>query len=169
MKSKMGIADKVKQQRAPTQEGNTLGKEENLDVDIAEGLGMKMLESPEAQQVLGAAMDGSGDPAAKLGTFFAQLIDKIQTKMDTSPIPLSPRIWLSEGGVLDRWVAGLTEKGLVPEGIIGPVKDEVMEVLKLQEQSVKQGGPPNEQAPPPQQQPQPAAPPPQPMMGGMPA
>lgn len=169
-----GLAGKMKEgpeMEAPMeQEG--LEDEENLDVEIAEGLATVLIDTPQAQEVLAQATQGGGDPAAALGVFFAQLFDKLQTKMDQSPTPLSPRIWLSNNGVLDRLVMSLEDKGLAPPGILPAVKEEVVNILKMQNQSVNAGGPPPTMqdesmgmAPPSPQQPM--GPPTPQMMGGM--
>jgi hypothetical protein len=142
-----GLA-KAAQQQQPMPEPRaqeSLGEEENLDVELAEKLGMKLMKTPEAMKTLQGAVSGQGDPVAKLGVFFSQLIDKIQTKLDDSPTPLSPRIWLSQGGVLDLWMEDLSEEGMVPAELAEPVKEEVLNVLKLQEQSVGPGGGPSQE------------------------
>lgn len=159
----MALSKKMMEKPQPEREA--LGEEENVDVEIAEALGSKLMSTPEAQQLLQEASQGQGDPAAKVGVFFAQMIGKLQEKMENTPVPLSPRIWLSQNGVVDRWVEDLSEDGLLPEGIGDAVKEEIANILKLQKGAMEGGGqqvPQQEQGPPqPQQAPQ------QPMMGGM--
>lgn len=152
MMNQMGLAGMAKMkggaeppmQEEQQQQGDALGDEENLDAEIAENLGMKLMQTPEAQQTLQGAVGEGGDPVAKLGVFFSQLIDKIQTKFDSTDTPLSPRIWLSQGGVLDSWIEDLSEAGLLTPDLAEPVKTEVVNVLKLQEQSVGPGGGPSQ-------------------------
>lgn len=152
MNSSKGLAGLAKKQQMlqdpmaqePDGGEEMLGQEENLDVEIAESIGMKLMQTPEAQQTLQGAVGEGGDPVAKLGVFFARLIDKIQTKMDETQTPLSPRIWLSNGGVLDSWMEDLSEMGVVPMELAPEVKNEVMEVLKLQNQAVGPGGGPSD-------------------------
>lgn len=146
------LADAARQEQMPVEEEQNpaqerLTEEEDMDVEIAENLGLKFMQTPEAQEALQGAVAEGGDPAAKLGAFFAQLIDKIQTKMDSTDTPLSPRIWLSQNGVFDSWMEDLSEMGLVPEELGPAAKTEVLNILKLQDQSVGKG-------PAPQQGPQ---------------
>ena len=123
-------------------EMESLDEEEEMDVEIAEGMVKLLLDSPEAQEVITQAVNGGGEPAAALGVFFAQLIDKIQTQMDETPTPISPRVWLSQDGVLDRVIGDMEQSGLLPEGILPSIKEEVINILKLQNQSVNEDGPP---------------------------
>lgn len=118
-------------------QGNQLSDEENLDVEIGTGLVMKFLKKPEAQKIVADAMDGQGDPSAKLGVFLSQMIDKVQTKMEQTPVPLSPRIWLSVNGVIDQVMNNI---GASEPDLVAGVKDEIMNLLKLQSQSIKPEG-----------------------------
>lgn len=154
---KMGLAGKAKGMgavKAPEHnQQQNLGDEENTDVQIAEAVGMKIMNTPEGRQTLEGAVGEGGDPVAKLGMFFYQLIDNLQNKFDQTDMPLSPRIWLSNNGVVDSWMEDLAEEGLVPLELVGPVKNEVLELLKLQEQTVGNkgaGGPPPQEGPMPQ-------------------
>ena len=161
---KKGLQGRVKEEQEPMPE-QKLSKEEMLDVEIGVGLVGKFLKEPQAQQIIDEAMNGQGEPGAKLGVFFAQMIDKLQTKMQDTPTPLSPKIWLAQGGVIDQ----VCQRIGVPEEIVVATKDEIMNILKLQSQSMNNQGPP-----PPEEMPMEAGAPPMgappmqpPMMEGM--
>ena len=162
----MGAPEEQELEEAtPDSERDELPPEENLDVQIGTSIVNKMLQNPEAQSVIQEALNGQGDPAAQLGLFLSQMIDKIQTKMDKTPTPLSPRIWLSQGGVIDNVIAEIS-----PE-LVDPVKDEVMNLLKLQSKTVGGGkGAPMEGEMPPEagMPPMGGGQPPLPMGGGQP-
>lgn len=124
-------SDSGQSKAALTDDPNMLNDEEELDVEIGVAILTKLLREPEAQGLFEEALSGAGDPAAKLGVLFSQAIEEVQTRMQDTPIPLSPRIWLSDGGVIDRM---LEDVGLPPQ-ITSGVKDEIANILKLRVQS----------------------------------
>lgn len=73
----------------------------DLDVQIAAGIGAKLISNAKAVEALSKAF--SGQNATKMvAMFMAQLVERVQDKFDNSDTPLDPSIWFSDGGVLDE-------------------------------------------------------------------
>lgn len=72
-----------------------------LDIDIASGIGAKMISTPQAVKILADAFQNP-NAVKHVAMFMAQLVEKIQEKSMETDIPLDPSIWFMDDGVLDE-------------------------------------------------------------------
>lgn len=157
---------------------SALSPAEELDADIAFGLMASLLHSPEGGKVAMNALKTAKNPAPALAMFVSTAMDKINNQMKERGMELSPRMWMAEGGAVDRFMDELAEfasaEGVkVPPQLESMVMAETIDQLKLQSQAGKQGQPPAPGAapagPPPAPQgapPMMGPPPVDPMAGG---
>ncbi len=83
------------------QAGEALGLEEELDGDIGFGLLASLIYAQETQPILQDALSAA-NPIPAIAQIVAQSVDKVASKSEEKGMPLSPRVWLSEGGAVDR-------------------------------------------------------------------
>lgn len=121
-----------------------------LDVQIASGLGAKMLSDPESIKVLSNAFTGS-NPAKAIGMFLAQMVERIQERFDDSDTPLDPSIWFAPDGVLDELGDELSD---IAEAVGAEFTRQTMDAIKQevmvfgQQRSAQMEGQESEQVPP---------------------
>ena len=72
-----------------------------LDIDIASGIGAKMISTPQAVKILADAFQNP-NAVKHVAMFMAQLVEKIQEKSMETDIPLDPSIWFMDDGVMDE-------------------------------------------------------------------
>lgn len=163
---------------APPEEALDQGEE--LDSDIGFGLLASLIYEDETTKFIADALNKQ-NPVPAIASILASSVDKIAQKSEAKGVPLSPRIWLSKGGAVDRAIdeiAEIAEKLKInfPEQAQSATFGEVIDALKLAGQAEKNGrqGGAGMGAPPPGEAPvgapmPPAGPAPmpqQPMMGG---
>lgn len=150
----MALTDVIKQEtanlkeQAPAQEvdENQLTDEEETDLKIAVNM-MEDIIDQGGIEVIDQALDTSSDPGQVIGQFLLQAGDEIISNMPEQ-VPLSPRIWLSEGGVLEQVSDYLQEEYDVPREVMD--RAEIYVASTLQQMSGAEG-----QAPQPGQQAEP--------------
>lgn len=152
---------------APAEEALDSGEE--LDSDIGFGLLASLLYEDATTDLLEDALSKQ-NPVPAIAQMLASAVDKIAAKSEERGTPLSPRIWLSKGGAVDRAIDEVAEiaqrlKINFPEQAQSAVFGEVIDALKLAGQAEKRGqqGGAGMGAPPPG-----AAPPQPPMPSGGP-
>lgn len=84
------------------QEQNGQSSEDELDIEIAAGMGGKMLSSEKAIQTIASAFDGP-NAVRTIALFLAEMIGRIQESSMTTDIPINPAIWFMDGGPIDEW------------------------------------------------------------------
>lgn len=84
------------------QEQNGQPSEDELDIEIAAGMGGKMLSSEKAIQTIASAFDGP-NAVRTIALFLAEMIGRIQESSMTTDIPINPAIWFMDGGPIDEW------------------------------------------------------------------
>ncbi len=166
---------------APPEEALDQGEE--LDSDIGFGLLASLIYDDETTKFIADALNKQ-NPVPAIASILASSVDKIAQKSEAKGVPLSPRIWLSKGGAVDRAIDEIAEmaealKINFPEQAQSAVFGEVIDALKLAGQAEKRGqqggadmGAPLGGEAPVGAPTQPMAPPPMegapmPMMGGM--
>lgn len=154
MQQEMGQDPAAQPQQAPPRQQMT--EDDELDVDIAAGIGAQMMSNEKAMAILSKAF-AAPSPTKMLAVFLAQLIEKIQTKSMDTDVVLNPIIWLAQGGVIDELADELSDIAersgaeYTPE-LAEQVKAELVNVLKARSQQEKeragQGQPQPQQLPP---------------------
>lgn len=120
-----------------------LGLEEELDGDIGFGLLASLIHAQETQPILQDALS-TPNPVPAIAQIVAQSVDKVASKSEEKGMPLSPRIWLSEGGAVDR---ALNEIGNIAmamgvefgESARSAAFGEVIDALKLAREAETRG------------------------------
>jgi len=150
------------------QQGYQPSEADEMDKKIAVGLSAVQMLSPEGSQVIAKNL-ASKNPAKQIAIFLGQLIEQVMEASQGTEIPMSPAVWMSEGGVIDELgeiLATIAEKSGIQVDIaalIPAIKQELMvlsEAANKQMQQQEQAGPP--QGAPPQGPPAGA----QPSIGG---
>lgn len=126
---------------APLEEALDTGEE--LDSDIGFGLLASLIYEDETTKFLLDALSKQ-NPVPAIASIIASSVDKIAQRSEAKGLPLSPRIWLSKGGVVDRAideVAEIANKAKInfPEQAQSAAFGEVIDALKLAGQAEKQG------------------------------
>lgn len=93
-----------------------LDKEEEVDADLATQLGISAINDPSLEEGL-IGMVQSADPSMVAGQFLGQLITQIKTNLDDNNAHLSDRVWMADGGVVDRLASMLSERIASETGI----------------------------------------------------
>lgn len=126
---------------APPEEPLDPGEE--LDSDIGFGLLASLIYENETTDILEDALN-KPNPVPAIAQLLASAVDKIAQKSEERGTPLSPRIWLSKGGAVDRAIdeiAEMAEKLKInfPNQAQSAVFGEVIDALKLAGQAEKRG------------------------------
>ncbi len=130
-------------------------KSDEADQKIAVGLATAQILTEEGAQVVAKALS-SGNPPKILAAFLAQLIEMIQTHSASTDIPMSPVVWLAEGGAVDELgeiFEVVAEKAGVEfdeEAIMPAVKQELARILQQRGQQLRQQADGAQQGPSPQ-------------------
>lgn len=164
----MIAAPRAPQEQAPKE--YKYNKSDELDQKIAVGLAASQILSQEGSQVVLKALS-SGNPPKMIAMFLAQVIEQAMTMSISTDIPMTPVVWLANGGAVDElgeiFQAVADKNGIEvdAEGMMPAVKQELAAVLK-QRGGQLQGQMEQEQQGPPQEQPMdPGQAPTQPMIG----
>lgn len=100
----MAIQDELKKGAKPAKEnkkGDLLTDEEETDVDLATAMANVALSMPEVTDSLDQMVQ-SAEPVLAIGQFIANMVLNIKEQAMTQGLNLSDKIWLAEGGVVDR-------------------------------------------------------------------
>ena len=156
--------------KAPSQ--GRLSDEEEMDQEIGTAVLVDTFLGGEGEQGISRALN-SPEPAKALAIQIFSVIEATQTESMDTEMPLSPRMWLAQGGAVDDFMEDLSEFGprfgadsATIEGLAPSVKQELVTMFQarskdLAGQAAQQGGggmggPPQAGPPapmPPQQQP----------------
>ena len=130
---------------------------EATDVQIAAGLTTAGLLSDEGLGAMEQVVGGASNPAAAIGNAVFMALSKVREKLDQQGIPIDDKLWIANGGVLDRVlfevcatlkaVLGFEPAG--EQGFSGEVKSTVIQLMEDEDngQSPEQGAPTMEQMP----------------------
>lgn len=127
----------------PAQQKELLTEEEEMDVDIGAGIAAQMIYSKEGQKVVVKSLQ-SGDPVPGLAVFYAQLMEMVQTQSQKTDIPLSPRAWLVNGGILEESlddvekVAQMNGVDIDVNSMAAPLRDELVRILGVRSNQLQQ-------------------------------
>lgn len=151
----------------PKQQGYQYNDADRADQKIAVGLATTQILSPEGSKIVIKALQ-SQNPPKMLAAFLSRVIEMIMTNSMSTDIPMSPVVWLSEGGAIDELgeiiqaVADKTGIQIDVEQLMPAVKQELQAIGEVAKQKMaeqqSQGGPPTQDA----------GAPPRPQMGVMP-
>lgn len=142
----------------------TLTKEERVDVKLATSLILNPLLQDEGIQALQQAAQSASDLPAALALAIFQAMGQVKTAIQQKGVPLSSKIWVANGGVLDTVVQNVCQAlaSIPPEipeaaepDFMQDVKEEVFNLMEgntggqMAPGPEAQSGPPNLLAPPP--------------------
>lgn len=153
-----------------TKKGKTLSKEELTDVKLASSLILNPLLQDEGIAALQQAAQSAADLPAALALAIFQALGQVKDQVQQRGIPLSSKIWVARGGVLDKVIQNVCQAlASIPPEIPEAVEPDFMqdvkeEVFNLMESGGQQGGQMPQEAGPPNML---AGGPPMPQMGGM--
>lgn len=128
------------------QSGEKLDKEELLDQEIASAALFEGLLSEEGQNAVSKALQ-SPEPAKALALLIYNVIEPAQVASMDSDTPLSPRVWLANGGAVDELLDELEDLASnfgmdeeMFESMLPGVKQEVAAILQKRGQDLQQQG-----------------------------
>jgi hypothetical protein len=106
----------------------------DLDVQIAAGIGAKLISSAKAVEALSKAFTGQ-NATKMVAMFMAQLVERVQDRFDDSETPLDPSIWFAEGGVLDELGDELSD---IAQSVGAEFTKQTMDEIKQQVMAIGQ-------------------------------
>lgn len=131
----------VAEEQATADEALDVGEE--LDSDIGAGLLYEFILSNETTDQIENALSAQ-NPVPAIAQIIATGVDKIAQKSEERGMPLSPRIWLSKSGAVDRAIDKIAEMAdklgvNFPEQAQSAAFGEVVDALKLAGQAERRG------------------------------
>lgn len=131
----------------------TLTKEERVDVKMATSLILNPLLQDEGIQALQQAAQSASDLPAALALAIFQAMGQVKSAIQQKGVPLSSKIWVANGGVLDTVVQNVCQAlASIPPEIPEAAEPDFMQDVKEEVFNLMEGntGAPSEQAGPPQ-------------------
>lgn len=80
----------------------TLGKEAGIDIQIAGGMVVAGLASPNGLQTMQTVLQHAQDPANALGQIVFKMMLQVKQKLQERGVPIDNNVWLADKGVVDR-------------------------------------------------------------------
>lgn len=146
--------DAQKESKGPVQTSANNVPISGKDAEIAVRMAIKMLNEGNGLQVIKDAIDKSQDPALVIGQFLAQMMGALGEQL-AQKIGLDPRVFLAQGGFLEKILDYIEVKLGYPEDFSNEIHTQVLETIKAAAQSPQaaqpgapqpgapaQGGPP---------------------------
>lgn len=145
---------------------------EATDIQVAGSLVVAGLLSDEGLQALQGVLQGASNPAAAVANAVYMALSKVREKLDSQGMPIEDKLWMANGGVLDRVLFEICgalkaifgfQEAASPQ-FVNSLKQEVVALMQQEET----GGSPAAAQPTPQGMP-PAGPTqaPTPLSGGL--
>jgi len=122
------------------------------DVQVAGSLVVAGLISDEGLQALQQVLQGAQDPVAAVGNAIFMALSKVREKLDEQGMSIDDKLWIANGGVLDRVlfevisvlkiVLGFEQAGTAE--FASSLKNSVVQLMQQEESGAQEQGPPQE-------------------------